>query len=92
MLWFLKLYQLLFITYLLPIYYLFITFYLTYPVQVVSSAADSSDAIKRAKEDFRKSISSHIVACLNPYRKPDCKLGRITTNEDFKHLVSLFQR
>lgn len=74
------------------IYYLFITYYLTYPVQVVSSAADSSDAIKRAKEDFRKSISSHIVACLNPYRKPDCKLGRITTNEDFKHLVSLFQR
>lgn len=32
-------------------------------------------------------MSQFIVQCLNPYRKPDCKLGRITNTEDFKHLA-----
>lgn len=32
-------------------------------------------------------MSQFIVQCLNPYRKPDCKVGRITTTEDFKHLA-----
>ncbi|NXL36797.1 SETD2 methyltransferase, partial [Glaucidium brasilianum] len=32
-------------------------------------------------------MSQFIVQCLNPYRKPDCKAGRITTTEDFKHLA-----
>lgn len=32
-------------------------------------------------------MSQFIVQCLNPYRKPDCKLGRISNTEDFKHLA-----
>ena len=32
-------------------------------------------------------MSQFIVQCLNPYRKPDCKVGRITTTDDFKHLA-----
>ena len=32
-------------------------------------------------------ISQFIVQCLNPYRKPDCKLGRISNTDDFKHLA-----
>ncbi|NWS68958.1 SETD2 methyltransferase, partial [Crotophaga sulcirostris] len=32
-------------------------------------------------------ISQFIVQCLNPYYKPDCKVGRITTSEDFKQLA-----
>ena len=32
-------------------------------------------------------MSSYIVVCLNPYRKPDCKLGRIVSTDDFKHLA-----
>lgn len=36
---------------------------------------------------FVSQMSQFIVQCLNPYRKPDCKVGRITTTEDFKHLA-----
>lgn len=36
---------------------------------------------------FCLQMSQFIVQCLNPYRKPDCKVGRITTTEDFKHLA-----
>lgn len=36
---------------------------------------------------FSLQMSQFIVQCLNPYRKPDCKVGRITTTEDFKHLA-----
>lgn len=32
-------------------------------------------------------MSQFIVQCLNPYRKPDCKSGRISNTEDFKHLA-----
>lgn len=32
-------------------------------------------------------MSHHVVGYLNAYRKPDCKLGRITNTEDFKHLA-----
>ena len=32
-------------------------------------------------------MSMFIVQCLNPFRKPDCKLGRIVNTEDFKHLA-----
>lgn len=32
-------------------------------------------------------MSQFIVQCLNPFRKPDCKLGRISNTEDFKHLA-----
>ena len=32
-------------------------------------------------------ISRHIVTCLNPFRRPDCKAGRISNTDDFKHLA-----
>ena len=32
-------------------------------------------------------MSQHIVTCLSAYRKSDCKVGRITSNEDFKRLA-----
>ncbi|XP_038664840.1 histone-lysine N-methyltransferase SETD2 isoform X2 [Scyliorhinus canicula] len=52
-----------------------------------AEADTSSELAKRSKEMFRKEISQFIVLCLNPYRKPDCKLGRIVATEDFKHLA-----
>jgi SRI (Set2 Rpb1 interacting) domain len=32
-------------------------------------------------------IAKHIVACLGPYRRPDCEQGRINTTEEFKQLA-----
>lgn len=55
--------------------------------KAVTVAADTSEVAKKIKELFRSKISSHIVHCLNPFRKPDCKLGRIQSTEDFKHLA-----
>ncbi|XP_073407265.1 histone-lysine N-methyltransferase SETD2 isoform X2 [Dendrobates tinctorius] len=52
-----------------------------------AEADTSSELAKRSKEVFRKEMSQFIVQCLNPYRKPDCKIGRINTTEDFKHLA-----
>lgn len=52
-----------------------------------AEADTSSELAKKSKETFRKEMSQFIVQCLNPYRKPDCKLGRITNTEDFKHLA-----
>ncbi|XP_076009829.1 uncharacterized protein setd2 isoform X2 [Genypterus blacodes] len=52
-----------------------------------AEADTSSELAKRSKETFRKEMSQFIVQCLNPYRKPDCKLGRISNTEDFKHLA-----
>lgn len=37
-------------------------------------------------------MSQFIVQCLNPYRKPDCKLGRISNTDDFKHLARKVRR
>ncbi|XP_028986390.1 histone-lysine N-methyltransferase SETD2 isoform X2 [Betta splendens] len=52
-----------------------------------AEADTSSELAKRSKETFRKEMSQFIVQCLNPYRKPDCKSGRISNTEDFKHLA-----
>uniref|UniRef100_A0A674BV90 [histone H3]-lysine(36) N-trimethyltransferase n=1 Tax=Salmo trutta TaxID=8032 RepID=A0A674BV90_SALTR len=52
-----------------------------------AEADTSSELAKRSKETFRKEMSQFIVTCLNPFRKPDCKLGRIVNTEDFKHLA-----
>lgn len=52
-----------------------------------AEADTSSELAKKSKETFRKDMSQFIVQCLNPYRKPDCKLGRIINTEDFKHLA-----
>ncbi|XP_072181261.1 uncharacterized protein [Diadema setosum] len=50
-------------------------------------ADTSSEAAKRLKEAFRSKMSHHVIGYLNMYRKPDCKTGRITNTEDFKHLA-----
>ncbi|KAM9309569.1 histone-lysine N-methyltransferase SETD2 isoform 2-T2 [Pholidichthys leucotaenia] len=52
-----------------------------------AEADTSSELAKKSKESFRKEMSQFIVQCLNPYRKPDCKSGRISNTEDFKHLA-----
>ena len=36
---------------------------------------------------FCLQMSQFIVQCLNPSQKPDCKVSRITTTEDVKHLA-----
>lgn len=47
----------------------------------------SANTVRKIKDAFRLKISSDIVNILNPYRRPDCKLGRISSNDDFKHLA-----
>lgn len=47
----------------------------------------SSEHSRRIKESFRSNMSQFIVQYLNPYRKPDCKQGRISSTEEFKHLA-----
>ncbi|EDV26870.1 uncharacterized protein TRIADDRAFT_54228 [Trichoplax adhaerens] len=42
---------------------------------------------KKVKEEFRQKITPTIIEHLNPYRKPDCKTGHITSKEDFKALA-----
>ncbi|XP_052080137.1 uncharacterized protein LOC127718205 isoform X2 [Mytilus californianus] len=56
--------------------------------KTTTAAADTStETAKKIKDQFRQKMSSYIVICLNPYRKPDCKSGRITSTDDFKHLA-----
>lgn len=58
----------------------------------VTVAADtSSDAARKIKDQFRLNMAGVIVQHLNPYRKPDCRMGRITNTEDFKHLARKVQ-
>jgi hypothetical protein len=45
------------------------------------------DAEKKIKDDFLGKMASTVVSTLNPFLKPDCKQGRITCSEDFKHLA-----
>lgn len=47
----------------------------------------NSDETKRIKDKFRTDIAGVIVHHLGPYRKDSCRIGRITNNEDFKHLA-----
>lgn len=42
---------------------------------------------RRLKEKFKSDLSEHIKNVLNPYRKHDCKVGRILCNDDFKYLA-----
>lgn len=53
----------------------------------VSNINMNSEEARKIKELFRSSMASVIVQNLNAYRKPDCKMGRITNTEDFKHLA-----
>lgn len=49
--------------------------------------SDNSETGKKIKETFRSDMAGVMVSILNAYRKPECKEGRITNTEDFKHLA-----
>lgn len=51
------------------------------------STYNSTEAAKRIKEKFCAEMSGVIVQHLGPYRRDDCKTGRIANNDDFKHLA-----
>ncbi|KAH9489593.1 hypothetical protein Btru_036451, partial [Bulinus truncatus] len=56
--------------------------------KTTTAAADtSSEVARKIKDSFRIKMSDHIILYLNPYRKKDCKVGRISSTEDFKHLA-----
>lgn len=42
---------------------------------------------RKRRETFRMKLSAVVVNYLNPYHKIDCKVGRITTVDDFKFLA-----
>lgn len=42
---------------------------------------------RKIKDKFRTDISGVIVHHLRSYMKEDCQIGRITNNDDFKHLA-----
>ncbi|XP_059608601.1 probable histone-lysine N-methyltransferase CG1716 isoform X2 [Phlebotomus argentipes] len=48
---------------------------------------DANVLAKKIKDQFKLNIASCIVQHLNPYRKDTCTVGRITNNDDFKHLA-----
>uniref|UniRef100_A0A1B6I2E0 Set2 Rpb1 interacting domain-containing protein n=2 Tax=Homalodisca liturata TaxID=320908 RepID=A0A1B6I2E0_9HEMI len=50
-------------------------------------ADTSSDPGRKIKDAFRLNMAGVIVHYLNAYRKPDCKFGKITNTDDFKHLA-----
>lgn len=57
-----------------------------------SSSRSSSAVAKEKKEsedkkEFRTMASKAVIKVLQRYTKPDCKVGRITNNDDFKHLA-----
>lgn len=45
------------------------------------------EASRKIKEMFRSNMAGVMVSILNHYRKPECKEGRITNTDDFKHLA-----
>lgn len=47
----------------------------------------NSEDSKRIKDKFRSDIAGVIVQHLGPYRREDCKIGRISNTDDFKHLA-----
>ncbi len=49
-----------------------------------------SEDYKKYKDLLRENISKLIVKLLQPYMKIDCKVGRITNTDDFKHLARKF--
>ncbi|KAL0117994.1 hypothetical protein PUN28_008992 [Cardiocondyla obscurior] len=52
-----------------------------------TSAEMSPMSERKIKDTFRVNMANVMVHFLNPYRKNDCKQGRITNTEDFKHLA-----
>ena len=42
---------------------------------------------RKIKEKFKNDLTEHIKGCLNPYRRHDCKVGKILCSGDFKYLA-----
>lgn len=55
--------------------------------RAATAIADNSDNGRRIKDTFRSKMATFIVNVLNPYRRGDCKEGKITCTEDFKYLA-----
>jgi len=55
--------------------------------RAATAIADTSERARKLKDAFRARVAGCIVAVLNPYRRPDCRQGRITSNDDFKYLA-----
>eukprot|EP00053_Salpingoeca_punica_P019048 m.189952 g.189952 ORF g.189952 m.189952 type:complete len:746 (+) comp17556_c1_seq4:271-2508(+) len=53
------------------------------PVAEESKSAKGMDALRELKEK----IGAVVVEVLNRYRQPECKVGRITSQDDFKYLA-----
>lgn len=47
----------------------------------------TSEEARKIKEKFRTDIAGVIVQHLTPYRRDSCQTGRISGDEDFKHLA-----
>ncbi|XP_037914848.1 probable histone-lysine N-methyltransferase CG1716 [Hermetia illucens] len=52
-----------------------------------TEAGSNKNTSRRAREKFRSDIAGIIVHHLTPYRRDSCHIGRITNNDDFKHLA-----
>lgn len=52
-----------------------------------TEAGSTKNTSRRAREKFRSDIAGIIVHHLTPYRRDSCHIGRITNNDDFKHLA-----
>ncbi|XP_050692390.1 histone-lysine N-methyltransferase SETD2-like isoform X3 [Eriocheir sinensis] len=55
--------------------------------RAATAIADNSDAARKIKDTFRSKMATFIVSVLNPYRRGDCREGKITCTEDFKYLA-----
>ena len=55
--------------------------------RAATAIADNSDAARKIKDAFRSKMATYIVSVLNPYRRGDCREGKITCTEDFKYLA-----
>lgn len=53
----------------------------------VDVSENNSEAIRKIKDKFVVDIAGVIVLHLGNYMKDSCKIGRITNNDDFKHLA-----
>lgn len=56
-------------------------------IETNESIDANSQMAKKIKEKFRADISGDIVRHLKPYFSETCEMGRIRTNEDFRHLA-----
>lgn len=60
--------------------------------RAATAIADNSDTARKIKDTFRSKMATFIVSVLNPYRRGDCREGKITCTEDFKYLARKVRR